>query len=491
MKIELNRHSKVPLAEQICRALADRILSGQFEKGSQLPSVRRLTAMLNVSPVTVMHALDLLENENLITRIHGKGTFVYEDPPRRTETSAQPPDAPPNVPDYLHRSQDVYYNQLPADINFSLSAVASALLPTEVLAKSLRRIALEEPDILGKYGEIQGDLALRQAMAAYLKREKLSVSPHEILVTNGSQQGIDLVARCFLGRGDIVITEEPTYPAAIDVFRSRGATVLSVPVDGEGMRLDRLTELLDAHSPKLLYTVPTFHNPTGVVMSLKRRRALIDLAEAMNFLILEDDPWSEVHFDQQPPPHIKSMDTGGRVIFLKGLSKVLSPGIRIGFLIAATPILNRLIVAKTYADLGNPLLNQKVVLPIIRTKQMAHLFAGLRTTLKKRRDSAIRLLKKHAPPNVTWTVPQGGFNIWMTMPHDANANDLLADAEKHGVSFLPGSSCYPGDLQWHHLRISFSHVSEAKLHEGITKLCDLMRDYLARSDTRRGNTPLF
>lgn len=490
MKIQLNRGSKIPLAQQIYQALADRILSGQFKKGTRLPSVRQFAKSLHVSPVTVIHALDRLESDELITRVHGKGTFVYERAEQEhSDTNRE--SHPLYRSDYVHRSQDMYYNQKPADINFSLSAVDPALLPTEVLAESLEQLAREQPDILGTYGEIQGDLELRQAMADYLKQENVILSPQEILVTNGSQQGIDLVARCFLGQGDVVFTEEPTYTAAIDVFRSRGAIVIPVPMDDEGMRIDKLTELLDTYTPKLIYTIPTFQNPTGSVMSVRRRRALIELVRDLNCFILEDDPWSEIYFETAPPMHLKSMDTDGNVIYLKGLSKMLSPGCRIGFLIAATNVLNRLIVAKTYADLGNPLLNQKVVLPVIKSKRLRHLLEELRTTLQMRRDLTVNLLKQHAPSGVSWKVPQGGFNIWLSFPERINTNDLLAEAEKQGISFLPSSSCYPGDMAWHHLRISFSNMNEIQLNKGVRVLCSVMCSYLSSVDGLKGSTPLF
>lgn len=490
MKIELNRHSQIPLAKQIYQELADRILSGQFAKGGRLPSVREMARMLRVSPVTITHALEMLENQNLITRIQGKGTFVYEETEPPEESTQH--NTPLQIPDYLHRAQDVYYNQKTVEINFALSTVDPSLLPTQVLAESLKHLAHHHPDILGTYGEIQGDLELRQAMAQYLTGENIHVSPQEILVTNGSQQGIDLVARSFLGPGDVVLTEEPTYAAAIDVFRSRGATVVSVPVDEGGMRLDALTVMLDRYEPRLIYTIPTFHNPTGSVMSVNRRKALVDLAADMNCLVLEDDPWSEIFFDTTPPPHIKSMDTHGNVIYLKGLSKILSPGCRIGFLIASVHVLNRLITAKTYADLGNPLLNQKVVLPIIQSPQkIAGLFANLRSVLRKRRDFTIQLLERHAHPDLSWTMPKGGFNLWLSLPDGANANDLLAEAEKRHISFLPGSSCYPGEIEWHYFRVSYSHVNEGVLQKGIKALCDVAATYLASLHDRKGNTPLF
>lgn len=490
MKLVLNRSSQIPLAEQIFNGIADRILSGYFAKGARLPSVRQLSKALAVSPVTVIHAMELLEADKLIRRIQGKGTFVYDTAERKPDDlneSALPLD----MPDYLHRSQYMYYNQKPADINFSLSAVAPELLPTRELAQSLLSLAQKQPEILAQYGEIQGDLELRQALSRYFAKEKIKTSPQEILVTNGSQQGIDLVARSFLGPGDLVITEEPTYAAAIDVFRSRGAVIVSVPMDEEGIRIDKLMELADRQIPKLIYTVPTFHSPTGKVMSMKRRRQLLELADDLNCFILEDDPWSEIYYEDAPPPHIKSMDAGGRVIYLKGLSKMLSPGCRIGFLIASVPILSRLITAKTNADLGNPLLNQKVILPIFQNNQINGLLDHLRSALKARRDKAHAILEQNHPPGLSWTKPKGGFNLWLTLPEGANTNDLLAEAERRSITFLPGSSCYPNHLAWNHLRICFAHVDEQLLEQGLLELMKLITDYMDVVTSSKGRTPLF
>ncbi|WP_019120546.1 PLP-dependent aminotransferase family protein [Brevibacillus massiliensis] len=490
MKIELNRSSHIPLSQQIHQALADRILSGYFPKGSRLPSVRKLAGLLHVSPVTVIHALDMLEKEKLVTRIQGKGTFVYEQRTDGQEGQQQDP-MPLQIPDYIHRSQYLYYNQMPAEFNFASSSVDPALLPTKLLAESIQHLARHQPEILAQYGEIQGDLELRQVLAKYLTQESLFTTPQEILVTNGSQQGIDLVARSFIGPGDVVVTEEPTYAAAIDVFRSRGAAVVSVPMDEEGMRIDKLTALLDTYTPKLVYTIPTFQNPTGKVMSVRRRKQLLELANELGFLILEDDPWSEIYYDETPPPHIKSMDTSGSVIYLKGLSKILSPGCRIGFLIASVNILNRLIVAKTNADLGNPLLNQKVILPILESNRIGRQLGELRSTLKKRRDLTLKLLGQQAPAGTSWIVPKGGFNLWISLPDWANTNELLGEAEKRNVTYLPGSSCYPGEMEWNHLRISFSFVDEDHLKRGIRELCALIDSYLSSPEERKGLTPLF
>jgi DNA-binding transcriptional MocR family regulator len=489
MKLVINRQSKVPLAQQIHQAIADRILSGHLERGARLPSVRQLAKMLQVSPVTVVHALDLLEAEGLITRVHGKGTFVYEEHAKTDQTTERQKTFP--VVDYLYRSQYWQYQKSEVPIDFAQSVVHPSLLPTQALADSIRRLIREEPDVLVQYGEIQGDLALRQALARYISGERITASAHEILVTNGSQQAIDLVARSFVGPQDVVVTEEPTYTAAIDAFRSRGATVLSVPVDEHGMRIDELIGLLDRCTPKLIYTIPSFHNPTGSVMSVKRRRELIAIASEVNCLVLEDDPWSEIHFDEPPPPHLKSMDETGNVIYIKGLGKILSPGCRIGFLIATGPVLERLVAAKTNADLGNPLLNQRVILPLFENGSIRESLRRLRETLRERRNLTLRVLERHAPDGVTWKIPKGGFNVWVSLPEGANANELLADAEKVGIRFLPGSACDPNQIQWRHLRISFSPTTEADLEQGLTTLCHVMERHLSLLVNKKGKSPLF
>ncbi|QKG85373.1 PLP-dependent aminotransferase family protein [Kroppenstedtia pulmonis] len=488
MKIELNRSSRIPLARQISQAIADRILSGYFQKGSRLPSVRELSRTLEVSPVTVVQALKILESQSLVNRVQGKGTFVYGESPKQQDPTAE---TLLPIPDYLHRTQHWHYHQEPARINFSLCAVHPSLLPGSALTDSMRHLLQHDPDILVQYGEIQGDLELRQVMAQYLNSEKLKVSPQEILVTNGAQQGIDLVIRSFIGPGDIVVTESPAYTAAIDAFRSRGATILSVSMDEEGMRMDELTALLDTYKPKLIYTNPSFQNPTGKVMSLKRRKELLDLAVSTGALILEDDSWSEIYYDGPPPPHIKSLDQHGHVIYLKGISKILSPGCRVGFLIASGSVLNPLIAAKTHADLGSPLLNQRVMIPLLKPDNITPLLKQLRTSLKKRRNRVIELLNEYAPDAVRWITPRGGFNLWLTLPETVNTNALLRETEKKHIQFLPGSACYAGEAEWNHLRICFSHVPESHLEEGIREFCSLLSSHLATAENRRSHTPIF
>ncbi|SHE36646.1 transcriptional regulator, GntR family [Seinonella peptonophila] len=482
MKIELNRQAQISLSKQIFQEIADRIQSGYFPGGARLPSIRKLAKELSVSPVTVIQAFTMLEKEKYITRVQGKGTFVNE----MSDTQDHDMVTMLQIPDYLHRAQQLYYSQHPAKLNFSLSVVDPSLLPAQILSNHVKELIQTHPELLVQYGEIQGAFPLRQAFAKYLNREKIPITAEDILVTNGSQQGIDLVARCFLGPGDIVITEEVTYPGAIDVFRSRGATVLPVPMDQEGISINHLIRLLDTYQPQLIYTIPTYQNPTGRVMSERRRKQLLEIAEEVNCLILEDDPWSEIYFDAPPPAHIKSFDRKGHVIYLKGLSKMLAPGCRVGFLSAEKSILRRLLGTKTNADMGNPLFNQWIILPIFQQQSLDQLVQQLRDQLKYRRDLSIKLLKKHALAKINWIYPKGGFNIWITLPEHINCTELLFYAKQQGVDFFPGSACYPTNPQHNHLRLSFTNSTEKQIALGIPLLCKIIDEYIANE--KQGTT---
>lgn len=488
MKIELNRKANIPLAKQIYQEIADRILSGYFPSGTKLPSIRKLAKELKVSPVTVTEAFQLLSKDQLITTIQGKGAFVNQlsAPVHAQKEKTQLID----FPDYLHRSQSLHYSEHPAPIPFSLSIVDPQLLPSSFLAHNVQKVVATDPEILVQYGEIQGDYTLRKAFAQYLEREHISVDPSDILVTNGSHQGIDLVARCFLGPSDVVITEEATYSGAIDIFRSRGAMVIPIPMDEQGLSIKHLIQTLDHYSPKLIYTMPTYQNPTGRVMSRKRRKELLALAEEMNFLILEDDPWSEIYFDEPPPPHIKSFDQKGHVIYLKGLSKMLAPGCRVGFLTAEKSILRRLLATKTNADMGNPLLNQRIILPIFQKDWIDRLLQQLRKDLRLRRNLMLQLLQQHAAAMFKWIIPKGGFNIWVTLPEEINTIDLLFHVKQQGVDFFPGSACYPVDFQTNHLRLSFSSCNEAQIQQGIPLLCQAIHQY-QNQQKYQGKQPKF
>ncbi|AJY74722.1 PLP-dependent aminotransferase family protein [Paenibacillus beijingensis] len=492
MYFEIQRNAEISLSKQIYLSIVDQIRSGFLQEGMQLPSVRDLSKQLEVSLVTVVKAYNELEQDGFINSVQGKGTFVNAERKAAadTQTEALPFNWQLSVQNYLPRSQFARFHHVPEKIHLSSSMVDPGLLLNRPLEREIQQILSENPKIFSQYGEIQGDSQLRNAMYEYLKKAEVPAEPDNLLVTNGSQQGIDLIARTFIGPGDVVVMEAPTYPGAIDVFRGRGATILTVPVDHSGMRVDILQHLCDKHKPKIIYTIPTFHNPTGVVMTSKRRRQILDLAQSIQSIIIEDDPWSEVYFNKKPPAAIKSMDHYGHVIYLKGLSKTLAPGCRIGILAASGSIFNRLLAAKANADLGSPLLTQKILLPFIQSKKMTDHMKKLRTALRIRRDLVLDLLSQHSPDGVSWVIPEGGLNLWISLPSWIDTNLLLLEAKKQHLSFLPGSACYPVEQENHHLRLSYSYMSEQQLHQGVTTLCSILHSEIS-SKKLHDHSPYF
>lgn len=492
MHIEIQRKAEISLSKQIYLSIVDHIRSGLLSEGVQLPSVRDLSKQLGVSLVTVVKAYNKLEQEGFITSVQGKGTFVNAETEEAADAGQETLsfDWQLSVQDYLPRAQFARFHQTPEKIHLSSSMIDPGLLPNRYLEREIHQILSENPKILSQYGEIQGDAGLRNAMSEYLRDFGVLAAPENLLVTSGSQQGIDLIARTFVGPGDVVVMEAPTYPGAIDIFRGRGATILTVPVDANGMRVDILQNLCDKYKPKIIYTIPTFHNPTGAVMTPKRRRQILDIAQSIQSIIIEDDPWGEIYFGKKPPASIKSIDHYGHVIYLKGLSKTLAPGCRIGILAASGSIFNRLLAAKANADLGSPLLTQKAILPFIKSEKIIDHMKKLRTALKIRRDLVLTLLSQHAPSEVSWVVPQGGLNLWLSLPSWLDTHHLLLEAKKQQLTFLPGSACYPVEQEKHHLRLSYSYISEQLLHQGITTLCNIIHSEIA-SKTTHHSSPYF
>lgn len=491
VQIDIQRNKGESLSKQIYQSIVDRIRSGLLEEGSKLPSVRSLSKQLEVSLVTAVKAYKQLEQDGFATSIQGKGTFVKAKISEKKKVEAIPSyDWQLSLQDYLPRSQFARYHIAPQKVHLSSSMIDPKLLPNRYFEHEVQQVLSENPELLSIYGNVQGDNQLRSEMSAYLKRSGVTSTPENILVTSGLQQSIDLIARTFVGPGDVVVMEAPTYPGAIDIFRGRGATILTVPVDKDGMRIDILQNVCEKHKPKVIFTIPTFHNPTGFVMSLKRRKQLLDIAGSIHSIIVEDDPCSEIYFEKKPPVTLKSMDQFGNVIYLRGLSKTIAPSCRIGILTASGSIFNRLLAAKANADLGSPLLTQKAILPLINSKRMIDHSKKLRTALKIRRDLALDLLTSLSPEGVSWTIPEGGLNLWISLPSWIDSHLLLSEAKKQQITFLPGSACYPVGQENNHLRISYSYINEELLKHGITTLCNIFHAAISSQKTSE-NRPNF
>ena len=477
MYLALDRHSNERLTLQIKRLLADRIHSGLLAEGEQLPTVRALARDLRVSPVTVMEGYAALEAAGLILRHRGRGIFVSrrESAPTVRAPANDPLAWQQEVADYVPRAMAgaIQRYELPTTVLPMHSATISAdLLPIQDLLSDLRHAVLNDPSLLGRYSPVSGDARLREAMAAYLNSTGARVTSSEVLITQGAQQGIDLVARTFVGPGDAVAVESPTYPPAIDVLKARGARVVPVRTDGEGLCVEALEEIPDL---RLVYLIPTFHNPTGTVMSQRRRRDLLALARERRALILEDDPWRETTLDASPPPPpLQSLDTDGHVIYVKSVSKIVGVGIRLGAVAARGRLMRRLAAAKAISDGGAALLTQLAVLPFLGSPRMMRHLRRLPGALRERRDAVLQALAVHAPRGAAWTRPAGGLSIWLTLPPGLHSDRLQARAEAGGLAVTSGTGFFAGEPETGHLRVCFGAAPPEDLSRGVALLCELI-----------------
>jgi DNA-binding transcriptional MocR family regulator len=475
MKLILHKHSSTPLYQQICLQMVQRIQNGMIAHGEKLPSLRAMADDLSVSLLTVRKAYKWLEAKGYVSVRQGKG--VYAKGAHHTVLQQSfPYDWQRSLSYNVVRSQYLL-NRTKQYYDFSQAVVYPRLLPTQFLADEMQKILDKNRLILATYGPVQGDEELRFSVSAYLKEQQgLTAPPSNLIITSGVQQGIDLIAQTLLKPGDTVIVESPCYGAAIDVFMNKGIEVIPIEMDEHGMRSDRVEEICQKNKPAFLYVNPAFQNPTGTLMSRQRRLELVELAELYHFFIIEDDSFSEIYFEEKLlPPPLKYFDHNGHVLYVKGFSKTIAPGVRIAAVFAEGPVFEWLYAAKASMDIGSPLLTQKAILPFLRTERMRNHLQKLRTALQIRRDATADILSSLGEA-IRFRLPQGGLNIWMTLPENIDPMALLARANAASISFLPGSACFVHEPDDHYIRLSYSLLSDHDLEIGLEKLRDIISE---------------
>ena len=374
-----------------------------------------------------------------------------------------------------------YIDRHPDPIFFGNGAPAAELMPTERLQAMARRVWDEAPGRLG-YAEAAGYAPLRALIAERMAARAMPVGSDEVLITNGSQQGIDLVGRLVLDPGDGVVVEGPTYLGAVQAFDGYEAVYHVVPMDGEGMDPDVLEATLAGaiRPPKLLYTIPTFQNPTGKTQGLGRRRRILDISRRHGLLVVEDDPYGELRLDGDDVPTMRSLDP--EVVHLGTFSKTVAPGLRIGWVAARPEIIEPLVAAREAADVHGERTASRIVELTARTFLDDHL-AGARAGYRRRRDTMVAALERSMPPGVRWAVPEGGFFLWLELPDPLDAEDLLPRAAARGATYMPGGWFFPDRRPCHALRLSFSSLPEERLAPGIARLGEAIREEIAARRT--------
>jgi 2-aminoadipate transaminase len=357
----------------------------------------------------------------------------------------------------------------------------TSTFPPERLAAQMSKIAAESTAAALQYGPTEGFDETKDCIVEVMAAEGMLPDPDDVVVTTGGQQAIDLVTKTLVDPGDVVICEAPTYPGAVPVFCSYQADVRQIEMDGDGMRIDLLEELLaelqaEGRRPKFIYTVPTFQNPGGVTLSLERRARLVELARLHEILVVEDNPYGMLRYEGEVLPPLYQLDGGDFVIYLGTFSKILSPGIRLGWVVAPPPVLEKVVLGKGATDLCTSTLTQFFVRQYFAEGGWKAYVADLVDLYRGRRDTMLEALAEHFPAEATWTEPEGGLFIWATLPSYIDTGDLLAKALRSDVAFVPGQAAYVDERGKSSMRLNFSGVDDAEIREGIARIGRVIRE---------------
>lgn len=369
----------------------------------------------------------------------------------------------------------------PEIISFAGGLPAPELFPVEEMKVISVRVLEEMGQESLQYSTTEGYQPLREKITERMKKVGISADPDHVLITNGSQQGLDFSGKVFLNPGDIVFCESPSYLGAINAFKAYQCDFVEVPTDDQGMDMAALEKAIQENSRgRMIYVIPDFQNPTGRTWSLERRKKLVELANRYNLPIIEDNPYGELRFEGEFLPAIKSLDTEDRVIFLGTFSKTFCPGLRIGWVYACDEVLNKFIMVKQGADLQSNSMSQRELNMFLETYDLDTHIARIRQVYHRRRDLMLDTMEKEFPKSVSYTVPEGGLFTWCVMPAHLNARDIMEKALEKHVAFVPGGSFFPNGGHENTWRMNYSNMPEDKIVEGIKRLGEVLRNELGK-----------
>ncbi|UBF27743.1 PLP-dependent aminotransferase family protein [Kovacikia minuta CCNUW1] len=479
MQIPLDRQATKPIYLQIHDRVQRLIISGALQPGDRLPSVRELAKEAQVNKLTVIEAYGVLEAEGLIYARQGAGYFVACCPPPPAVTTTFAPAQDVIIPQHQHESFCKSYmtslraHRQPDVLDFSSGFPQAFGL--EDLQRIARRAMNQVADTLYNYDTPQGQQTLRQQIVQLLIQRGLVVSAEDVIITTGSMQGVSLAMRYHVQPGDWVIVETPTYHGALAILENLGARIVGIPMTREGMNLDLLEQYLKSHHPKLIYTVSTLHNPTGITTSLAHRQRLLELAQHYNCPILEDNAYEGLSFEPPPPP-IKALDPQDTVIYVGTFSKTLMAGLRIGYMVVTGRHLQPLIEQKLMDDLHTPTPSQAIVSEYLASGHYRHRLHHLRTWHLQSRNMMLQAMVDHFPQVATWTVPSGGLLLWVQLPANLPIQEVCQTVREQGVLVTPATAFFPDRQGYNAMRLNFSHPPDA-IAWGISVLGKELKSY--------------
>lgn len=470
MSIKLDKESKRSLYIQLYDHLQELIVTNKLSYGYLLPPVRKLAAFLEINPGTVVSAYKLLEQNGYIFSRAGSGSYVAEIT-AGSEEEHLPAAAEPEAGAFASLLRPLATN----GIDFATVMPPPDLLPIDDFKSILIEVLDRDKGNAFSYQDSQGFKSLREAVAAYLKEQGIKAQADNVQIISGAQQGIDIVAKAMLNYGDYVFTENPTYPGAIAAFRSRGAKIVEISMQEDGIDIQDLEAKIRSFRPKLLYIMANIQNPTGYSYSLAKRNRVLGLARRYNAVILEDDYISELDSADLPLAPLKALDRDQRVIYLKSFSKIFMPGLRLAFLLMPPAMVAKVLTIKHNSDISTSGLTQRAFDLYLRKGIWQKHIAAVRCIYRERFQTALAAIEQFLPPSVICHRPRGGLTCWLELPEGISAVKVVLEAEKRGILLTPGAAFFPRQAPDRFLRLSFAVACSEEILQGARTLGEVIR----------------
>ncbi len=482
--IQLNRESNKHLYIQLFEAIKDMIINKKIGPNEKLPPIRKLSKLLKVNNVTIVKAYQMLEENNYIYKRVGSGTFVSDI--NGFERNYE-----------YNKEKDIYKDLKLMDsgqiqitdqmINFASATPTADLFPVKDFKNVLVELLDRDGGHAFGYQDSKGYYPLREAIVDYLKPYHINTSMEKIQIISGAQQGIDIIAKALLNHGDTVIVESPTYTGAIATFKSRGVNIVGVPILKDGIDFNILDENIKRYSPKLIYTMPNFQNPTGYSYDTEAKKRLINLAYKNDIIIIEDDYLSDLNFDTKENVTLKSIDENENVIYIKSFSKIFMPGLRLGFLIVPLSVNNDILIAKHTTDISTSGLIQRAFDLYLKKGIWKDHITYMKEIYSERFKIMIDCLERHFPNEVLFNKPQGGISFWVELPKGVSINELYSEAIKNNIVFIPGNIFYPSNTDSNYIRLSIAAVYKDSIEKGIITLGKLINKQMMKDGLKNSN----
>ncbi|MEW9124771.1 MAG: PLP-dependent aminotransferase family protein [Thermotaleaceae bacterium] len=487
--IRLDKDSTFHLYIQLYEKIREYILDEQIKEKEKLPPMRQLAELLSVNVVTVVKAYEMLEKEGYIYKKIGSGTFVT--PRIGQEASDIASEKYPLDEDLrlMDRGQIQIKDHM---YSFASATPTPDLFPVGDFQDLLNEVLNRDKGNAFGYQESQGYYALRESLVTYMKEYNIDTKTENIQIISGAQQGIDVIAKAFVNHGDVVILEKPTYSGAIATFKSRGAILVDVPMETDGIHISLLEESIKTHKPKVIYLMPNFQNPTGYSYSNEKKQKILTMAEKYNVLVIEDDYLSDLSFYDNNNTTLKSLDKKDLIIYIKSFSKIFMPGLRLGFLVLPTRAYHRILAAKHASDISTSGLIQRAFDLYLRKGIWKKHIHYMECIYRERFDIMKNVIEKYILPlGVQCQLPQGGLNFWLCLNEGYSSNQLYSRAAKKNVLLAPGSLFFTSENDSCCFRLSIAAIYPEEIEPAILILADVIQEYMGKGIERKNQNDSY